>query len=168
MSDPFYTIEELTEGSRIPSIENLIRKVFMDCIASTYAEEGIRNFLDYVSEKKIRERQKEGGFWLIAVHKGDLIGAIEMKNESHLSLLFVDKAWHHRGIARALFQQVKAMFYQKHSKDALTVNSTPNAIDFYIRMGFLPLSHEQEQGGIRFVPMQLALCNVASEGKDDA
>ena len=36
----------------------------------------------------------------------------------------------------------------------LTLNSSPYGLPFYLRLGFFPLSEEQEINGIRFTPMK--------------
>ena len=38
--------------------------------------------------------------------------------------------------------------------DALTLNSSPYGSLFYLAIGFIPLSEEQEINGIRFTPMK--------------
>ena len=41
--------------------------------------------------------------------------------------------------------------------DTMSVNSGPNSVTFYEKVGFLPMAPEQEQNGIRFVPMVLSV-----------
>ena len=36
----------------------------------------------------------------------------------------------------------------------ITLNSSPYRKGFYLRIGFVPLSEEQEKNGIRFTPMK--------------
>lgn len=37
---------------------------------------------------------------------------------------------------------------------ALTLNSSPYGLPFYLAIGFIPVAEEQEMGGIRFTPMK--------------
>jgi predicted GNAT family N-acyltransferase len=39
----------------------------------------------------------------------------------------------------------------------VTVNSSPYAVEFYHKMGFVNLSDEIEKDGIRFTPMRMEL-----------
>jgi len=41
----------------------------------------------------------------------------------------------------------------KPDGEGLTVNSSPNAVPAYIRMGFSPTGPEEVRNGIRFTPM---------------
>jgi hypothetical protein len=43
---------------------------------------------------------------------------------------------------------------EKPALDALTRNSAPYGLPFYLSLGFIPLSEEQEINGIRFTPMK--------------
>jgi predicted GNAT family N-acyltransferase len=46
----------------------------------------------------------------------------------------------------------------------ITVNSSPNAIKAYVKMGFKSEGEEQCINGINFVPMSLDLCTYKSWG----
>ena len=46
---------------------------------------------------------------------------------------------------------------QQPSITDISVNSSPNAVPVYEKLGFVRQQSEQENNGIRFVPMQLAL-----------
>ncbi|MCI8326035.1 MAG: GNAT family N-acetyltransferase, partial [Clostridia bacterium] len=39
----------------------------------------------------------------------------------------------------------------------ITLNSSPYGKNFYLHLGFVPLSEEQEIDGIRFTPMKYAI-----------
>jgi hypothetical protein len=45
-------------------------------------------------------------------------------------------------------------FINNPSLNELTLNSSPYGLPFYISLGFIPLSEEQEINGIRFTPMK--------------
>ena len=40
---------------------------------------------------------------------------------------------------------------------AVTVNSSPYAVGFYKKLGFVPLGPEKQADGIRFTPMRLSI-----------
>jgi len=63
--------------------------------------------------------------------------------------LAADKKYQKQGIGKSLFKIV----IQKATKDEVTVNSSPFAVDIYKKLGFECIDHEQLVDGIRFVPM---------------
>jgi len=59
-----------------------------------------------------------------------------------------------KGIARSLLSEaLKRCKTVKSDLEKITVNSSPNAVAAYRRMGFIPTSEEQSANGVRFVPM---------------
>lgn len=79
-----------------------------------------------------------------------LTGVIGVKQGKHISVLFVDPAFHRKGIATAL---VAEAFWEYQG--IVTVNSSPYATPFYHRLGFEDQSAEQVMDGIRFTPMKM-------------
>jgi GNAT superfamily N-acetyltransferase len=70
-------------------------------------------------------------------------------------MLFVEAKSQRQGIGRSLIGA--AMEYVRARQPpvrALTVASTPNAVDAYRRMGFVPVGGERVVKGIRFVSMK--------------
>ena len=47
--------------------------------------------------------------------------------------------------------------HEVESAMALTLNSSPYGLPFYLAIGFVPLSEEQEMNGIRFTPMKYTI-----------
>jgi predicted GNAT family N-acyltransferase len=72
-------------------------------------------------------------------------------------MLFVDKTYHKRGIAKQLFDEFVKDVKSSSDKATLTVNSSPYAVGFYHKMGFKDTDNELEKDGIRFVPMELSI-----------
>lgn len=42
-------------------------------------------------------------------------------------------------------------------ESALTLNASPYGLPFYLALGFIPLSEEQQINGIRFTPMKYTI-----------
>jgi predicted GNAT family N-acyltransferase len=134
----------------------MIAHVFYAFVAPEYAEQGIQEFLKYIQPEALRQRVQENHFVLVAICQGRTVGAIEMRNHNHVSLLFVDGAFHHQGISRELLRRSLDICLKQHpTLTTLTVNSSPYAIEAYQHLGFVNASPEQEKNGIRFVPMTL-------------
>ena len=69
-------------------------------------------------------------------------------------MLFVDKEYHHKGIAKELTLKMIDDCIQNNKKVVnITVNSSPYAIGFYQKLNFKEVSEEQEVDGIKFTPM---------------
>jgi predicted GNAT family N-acyltransferase len=86
------------------------------------------------------------------------VGAIEVRDYNHISLLFVHMAHQRQGIARELLRRALAICCRyRPSLRQVDVNSSPNAVVAYARLGFRQRGPEQIKNGIRFVPMVLDL-----------
>ena len=80
-----------------------------------------------------------------------------MQGASHMSLMFVDKRHHRRGIAGEMFRFVLEGLKEDESVTQITVNSSPYAVAVYERLGFVKTGEQQEEDGILFVPMMRLL-----------
>jgi len=137
----------------------LVRRVFSQYVAPLYNVEGIGEFEAYASAEgfKARLRARHSGF-VAEDGNGQIVGLAEVRDCSHLSLLFVSSLLQRRGIGAALVQQaVHLCRLGSPSCAAITVNASPNSIQAYEHFGFFPTGPEQERNGIRFVPMEMAI-----------
>ena len=76
-------------------------------------------------------------------------------NKKHINLVFTKKEYHRKGIAKAIFNYLlNDVLKENPTLDELTLNSSPYGLPFYLAIGFVPLSEEQEINGIRFTPMK--------------
>lgn len=75
-----------------------------------------------------------------------------MINLSHISLLFVKKAYHRKGIAKELVNTIKDLC-KNQGTNSITVNSSPYAVDVYRRLGFKNTDSEKILCKIRFTQM---------------
>lgn len=143
--------------ARLSEAVTLIRGVFLEFVASGYSNDGINVFLDFISPEKLRKRILASELTLTACfHKGIIIGVIGMEAVGHISLLFVSKKFHRKGIARALIESACKPLAGSDIP-AITVNSSPYAVEIYKRLGFETTEEEQCLDGIRFTPMELHL-----------
>lgn len=136
---------------------NLCWRTFLVFEADDYSPTGVKNFFDFITSTQVEEMFLLGEYKAMAVFKDDKpIGFLGFRNGNHVSLLFVDKEYHHQGIATALMAELKE-YLKSENKTSATVNSSPYAVGFYHKMGFEDLSAEQERDGIIFTPMVLYL-----------
>jgi GNAT superfamily N-acetyltransferase len=79
-------------------------------------------------------------------------------------LLFVDKSHQRKGIARELLKRsIEICRKRKSDIQRVTVNSSPNAVTAYQKIGFKDIEDEKVVNGIRFIPMELILNNNGSQ-----
>lgn len=124
----------------------LVLDVFMEFEAPVYSSEGIETFKTLLKNKQAISSMIFFG----AFDKGKIVGVLAMRNSNHISLFFVKKEYHQKGIGKALFN-----FMLKNTEsDNFTVNSSPYAVSIYEKLGFKKLSEEQIEDGIRFTPLK--------------
>lgn len=135
----------------------LVWNVFEECDAPDYEEMGIRTFRHFISHENITEKVRSGEMVFFGAYdKNELIGVISMRSGFHISLLFVERQHHRRGVAKKLVR--RAVIYCMEENPCLrqiTVNASPYGKPAYLAMGFNPLSIEQKKDGMRFTPMRL-------------
>ncbi len=125
--------------------------------APDYSIKGVHSFKSFVRDPLLKRMYTYGEYVAIgAFADRRMVGIIGVRNANHISLLFVDKDYHRMGIARSLMNR-----YFRDARTAgityVTVNSSPYAVGFYHKMGFVDLKSEIEKDGIRFTPMRLEL-----------
>lgn len=146
------------EASDGPEVCALVLHSFDEFVVPGYREDGVAMFRKYLNPEVLRKRATTGHSQLVA-HVGlDLAGMIEVREQRHVSLLFVDRRWHRRGVAWALLERALELILDENpSLDTLTVNSSPYAVTAYEHLGFGTTGPEQEENGIRFIPMARSL-----------
>ena len=84
------------------------------------------------------------------------MGVMAMRDFCHVSLFFVDKAYHRRGIAKELFSRAVEQSIQENSDFIeITVNSSPYAVEIYKKLGFVDTGGKTTKNGITFIPMKM-------------
>lgn len=84
-------------------INALIRRVYDDFVAPDYSAEGNHFFYDWIAPKNIAKRPLQSRAIFVATCNSQTVGIIETRDNNRVSLLFVDKDFLGRGIARGLF-----------------------------------------------------------------
>lgn len=140
-----YPVRRLRAGE-IPDALALMWKVFLQFEAPEYSAEGIASFrVSLEDEERIRSMTFYGAF-----DGKKLVGVLCMRAPQHIAGFFVDAAYHRRGIGRTLFETMR----QDYDRQVFTVHSSPYAVGFYRRLGFVPTQGEQITNGLRYTPMR--------------
>jgi len=143
------------------AVIDLVLNVFYEFVAPQYSNEGISEFKKIASADALADRLKGENFVVVAESDRKIIGFIEMRENSHIALLFVEKPYQHKGIAKELIQRsIEICKKRNPGIQTITVNSSPNAVAAYRKIGFKGLDNEKVSNGIRFVPMELNLKRI--------
>lgn len=164
MNDPV-TYRFLTPED-IPEVHELIKDVFFSDIAPHYSSEGQEEFSRYVEPGALHARGKGNHFALLAVLENKIIGVVEFRDYSHLSLLFVSVPHQRQGLSKELLRRgVEICLKNRVDVLTLTVHASPNAVGIYEKLGFRQLQPEQVSHGIRFTLMDLNLldCDLLND-----
>lgn len=144
--------------SEVESAMGLALEVFMQFEAPDYHPSGVETFKrDIVENPEYLEKARQGACPIYGAFDGDQIVALMgmRSDRTHINLVFTKKEYHRRGIARAIFRYLlQDVLKENPSLQALTLNSSPYGLPFYLAIGFIPLGEEREINGIRFTPMK--------------
>lgn len=83
--------------------------------------------------------------------------------KSHIALFFVDGAYHHQGIGRALWEAV----LEENEAKIITVHSSLYAEKIYKKLGFVQTGDVQNEDGIQYIPMIYKNLINRLQDKDD-
>ena len=132
---------------------DLVTSVFDDYIGPGYSEEGKSGFYKYADIEGLRKRNQLNHCTLVAEDKGKIVGAMEIRENRHISLFFVSGEMQKKGVGQSLFQFAKECCFQKNKGQLITVNASPNAVGAYKKMGFKEEGPQRNVNGLRIVPM---------------
>jgi GNAT superfamily N-acetyltransferase len=166
-------------------VSRLVRQVFDEHVAPTFEPEGIAEMHAHFSANAIAERA-ETHLTLVALsaprapralgvleaeppgspartefpdeawEEAGVVGVIEVRDQDHVSMLFVKTSQMGRGIATTLMARAEREA-RAAGKSAMRVHSSLNAESFYRMMGFAPTGETQKVHGFAFVPMKKKL-----------
>ena len=149
-----YTFRMAVERDWEPAMK-LAWETFLIFEAQEYGEEGIKSFRDFISDQWLKNMFLKGQYqMMVALHEDKLIGFITVRNQCHISLLFVDKRYHRRGIGSVLIEKLGEYLITEVGVDYMTVDSAPYALQFYHKLGFWDLAPQQNQKGIIYTSMK--------------
>jgi len=140
---------------------DLIIRVFKEFVAPEFPQRGVQEFLDYVKPDSLLKRSQANYFVLVATAQDRVVGMIEVRDNNHISLLFVDKPFLRRKIGKQLLRRaLEICLSRQPDTSEVSVNSSPYAVHIYEKLGFRPKGPKQIVNGVCFVPMALELPNA--------
>lgn len=149
------------KSNEVEEALSLAMEVFMQFEAPDYKPEGVETFKrDMIENEDFISKCKEGICPIYAAFdQGKIIGMMGMRaTKTHINMVFTKKEYHRQGVATAIFKYLIADILKQNPKlREITLNSSPYGKGFYLHVGFVPLSEEQEMDGIRFTPMKYVI-----------
>ena len=101
-----YEFRWAMESEWLPAMR-MIWNTFLRYEGREYSKEGIHNFYDFITNDQLYFLFLQGKYQLmVALDKGRIIGAGSIRNGNQLSLLFVEEAYHHKGVGSALLRRL--------------------------------------------------------------
>ncbi len=166
-----YEIRKIT-SNEVEEAFALAWEVFMQFEAPDYKLEGAETFKrDIIENESFIAKCKRGECPIYAAFDGTRIVSIMgmRSGKTHINLVFTKKEYHRRGIATAVFNYLLADIKRENpAVEEITLNSSPYGKPFYLHLGFVPVSEEQEIDGIRFTPMKYIVRKIIREiNRDD-
>ena len=134
---------------------NMIWKTFLKFEGDVYSPEGVRNFLDFITDEELFASFLKGEYLLmIALDKDRIIGAASVRNGNHLSLLFVDEAYHRKGVGSMLLNKMCEYLKLEQGESYISLKAAPYAVDFYKKLEFHTTGPQEHYSGIQVTPME--------------
>lgn len=93
--------------------------------------------------------------YVVACVGNELAGVGALRGQTHVHHLFVRADLHGQGVARGLWQRLKAGALTADGAGCFTVNSSLYAVPMYAAFGFAPTAEVQARNGVRYQPMAL-------------
>lgn len=133
----------------------MVWRTFLRFEAKDYTDEGIHNFLDFITDEKLFHSFLQGSYQVMVALDGQaVVGMASVRNRNHLSLLFVDEPYHRQGIGRELLRRFCDYLQKEEGEPYMSVKAAPYAVKFYQKQGFMAVSPEEQVGGIRVTSME--------------
>ena len=140
------------------AVSELILASFSEFIGPEYTDEGIAEFRKFVAPDALVARSSDNHFVRVADAGGALVGMIEIRENNHVALLFVDKGYQRHGVATGLLRVALADARAVAPDTArVTVNSSRYGVAAYEKLGFRQTGPERTVNGIAFIPMAMRL-----------
>lgn len=137
---------------------DLALRVFEEFVAPQFSKEGVQEFCNYADPHLLLLRSRWDHFVLLAATQKEIAGMIEVKDDGHVTLFFVEGEFQGAGVGGELLRRALEICRRRNQKlSNATVNSSPNAVGIYERLEFHRAGPEQAEDHIRFVPMVLEM-----------
>ena len=131
---------------------SMIERGFNAFVRDDFSKEGVDEF-----HRAIRDmvfNHPLGHFIMVAESPDGIVGMIDVKDDCHISIFFVEPSQMNQGIGRILLDHAVTLCRErKVDLSEIEVHSSPWAVPVYGKLGFQATEPEQENCGIRYTRM---------------
>jgi GNAT superfamily N-acetyltransferase len=121
---------------------------------------GAEDFLSSLAPPEIMKLVTASNFrYYVGLQGDEIVGAVAIRDHTHLFHLFVDESLHGQGKGALLWNHAKAAALDAQNTGRFTVNSTVFGVPVYESFGFKAVGPKTETKGIAYVPMVLSQKN---------
>lgn len=141
-------------------ISQLLTTLVNKYILPTCSKEGGQLIVNSMAPICILSYLDLGYEYHVAELKGELIGVVGIRDNSHLYHLFIAESQQGKGLSRQLWEHARDVCLANGNQGQFTVNSALNAANIYLKFGFIPDINEnngiREKFGVKDMPMTLS------------
>ncbi|MDD2362938.1 MAG: GNAT family N-acetyltransferase [Oscillospiraceae bacterium] len=147
------TYRKATADDIRPALDLALR-VFMEYEAPDYEPEAAVNFKkDCIKNEAYINRLLSGNnLMFVALDNNKIIGMVAERDNGEILMLFVDGYYHRQGIATALISDMICTL-KLQGYERITLDSSPYALPFYLKYGFLQTGDVKNNFGCIVIPM---------------
>jgi GNAT superfamily N-acetyltransferase len=148
------TILRPVTAAEIAGASALIHASFLALVAVDWEPEAQALFLNESSPEMLERKIQVAAYQLGAFIDAQLVGFLVLTSPSVLSNLFVHPQFLRQGIGRRLWEGARAHIETAFpTVKTVELNATPSAYEFYLRLGFAPISGRYLLKGARVTRM---------------
>ena len=137
---------------------DLLSRAFEEFVADGLSPEGREEFYSYADPRLLIKRSRWNHIVLLALAEDEIIGMIELRDDGHVALFFVDGDHQGKGVGGELLRRgIGAAIMRNPGISKATVSSSPNSVAIYERFGFRRREEDGGEGTIPSIPMVLDL-----------
>lgn len=149
----------LIDDADISAVAQLLRSLAEEFFLNESEADAASAFAREHNEDGIGRLIHAGMVYHVAEINGQIAGFIAVRDNKHVFHMFVDKAHHGQGIARAMWDAARTRAKEAGNPGVFTVNSSNFAVPVYEAFGFVRTAPTQCTNGIYYNPMQLVRRN---------
>lgn len=142
-------------------ISSLVRDAFLTNVAPYNNEKGSLFFVRVQNPSYFQKKISEWPSVFVAEKDRTIIGVIAMSDR--ISSFWVLHDYQKQGIGKKLFSIAICDWVKKTGKQSITVNSSPNAVEIYSKLGFYQYGEEKLENDIRSFTMRAEIKDIFSK-----
>jgi GNAT superfamily N-acetyltransferase len=136
------------------AVSELALRVYDRFVADQLSPQARREFQSYSDPLLLRFRSRWNHLVLLAVAEDAIAGMIEVRDDGHVALFFVEGEHQGEGVGGELLRRSLSISRRRRPDlTKATVNSSPKAVAIYERLGFRKSGDEVATGHCRLIPM---------------